>query len=151
MSGCGARVTKASVVAGVQVGGMGDVVGHRPAGMRRPFGCRDRRLGRARSYPGVAIVGPWTERDFAWVTLSEPGTVEVMRAVLDACIGNAAGIWSPKSRSGSAWSGLADRAMRVLVEVMVGSGAAAAASARGIDGALDRLGVREPRLHHGEE
>lgn len=97
------------------------------------------------------LVGAWTEPDFASVNLSEPGATDVMRALLDAGIGIEAGIWSPKDVERLASSGLADRPMRVLVEVMRGSGEVAAAAAREIDAALDRLGIRAPRLHHGEE
>jgi uncharacterized protein (DUF849 family) len=97
------------------------------------------------------LVSAWTEPDFASVNLSEPGAVEVMRALLDAGVGIEAGIWSPEDAERLASSGLADRPMRVLVEVMHGSGEVAAAAARDIDAALDRLGIRAPRLHHGEE
>jgi uncharacterized protein (DUF849 family) len=98
----------------------------------------------------AALVGAWNAPDFASVNLSEPGAVAVMRALLEAGIGVEAGIWSPEDAERLAASGHADRLMRVLVEVMRGSGAAAAAAAREIDAALDRLGVRVPRLHHGE-
>jgi uncharacterized protein (DUF849 family) len=97
------------------------------------------------------LVGAWNAPDFASVNLSEPGAVDVMRALLDAGIGIEAGIWSPQDAERLASSGLADRPMRVLVEVMRGSGEVAAAAARSIDAALDGLGIQVPRLHHGEE
>jgi uncharacterized protein (DUF849 family) len=99
----------------------------------------------------AALVRRWTAPDFASVNLSEPGAAGVMRALLDAGIGIEAGIWSPEDAERLAASGLADRPLRVLVEVMEGAGEAAAAAAREIDAALDRLGVHAPRLHHGEE
>lgn len=99
----------------------------------------------------AALVGAWTEPDFASVNLSEPGAVEVMRALLDAGVGIEAGIWSVEDAGRLASSGLADRPLRVLVEVLRGAGDEAAASAREIDAALDRLGIAAPRLHHGEE
>ena len=99
----------------------------------------------------AALVRGWSEPDFASVNLSEPGAAEVMRALLAAGIGIEAGVWSPEDAERLASSGLADRPLRVLVEVMHGSGDDAAAAARAIDAALDRHGVGAPRLHHGEE
>jgi uncharacterized protein (DUF849 family) len=96
------------------------------------------------------LVSAWTEPDFASVNLSEPGAAEVMRALLDAAVGVEAGIWSAQDAVRLASSGLADRPMRVLVEVMRGTDDVAAAAAREIDATLDRLGIRAPRLHHGE-
>jgi uncharacterized protein (DUF849 family) len=98
----------------------------------------------------AALVAAWTAPDFASVNLSEPGAVEVMHALLQAGIGVEAGVWSAEDAQRLASSGLASRLTRVLVEVMTGSGDAAAATARGIDAALDRCEVAAPRLHHGE-
>ncbi len=98
----------------------------------------------------VALVAAWTTPDFASVNLSEPGAVEVMRALLQAGIGVEAGIWSVEDAERLAASGLASRLTRVLVEVMTGSGDAAAGTAREIDAALDRFAIAAPRLHHGE-
>jgi uncharacterized protein (DUF849 family) len=98
----------------------------------------------------AALVRGWTAPDYASVNLSEPGAVPVMRALLDAGVGIEAGIWSVADAERLAASGLQDRPLRILVEVMEGTGPAAAASAREIDAALDAAGVRPPRLHHGE-
>jgi uncharacterized protein (DUF849 family) len=99
----------------------------------------------------AALVAAWTAPDFASVNLSEPGAVQVMNALLLAGIGVEAGVWSVEDAERLAVSGIADRVTRVLVEVMEGSGEAAARSAREIDAALDRLGVLAPRVHHGEQ
>ncbi len=99
----------------------------------------------------AGLVAAWAAPDFASVNLSEQGAVGVMRALLEAGIGVEAGVWSVDDAERLAASGLADRLTRVLVEVMIGSGKAAAATAREIDAALDRHRVGAPRLHHGEE
>ena len=98
----------------------------------------------------ASLVRAWAEPDFASVNLSEPGAAGVMDALLDAGIGIEAGVWSPEDAERLAASGHADRLTRVLVEVMRGSGDAAAAAALDIDAALDRVGANAPRLHHGE-
>ncbi len=98
----------------------------------------------------AALVAAWTEPDFASVNLSEPGAVPVMRALLAAGVGVEAGVWSTSDAERLGASGLGDRLTRVLVEVMEGADAVAAASALEIDGALDRAGFTAPRLHHGE-
>ena len=98
----------------------------------------------------AALVGAWTAPDYASVNLSEPGAVAVMRALLAAGVGIEAGVWSVEDAERLAASGLGDRVTRVLVEIMDGSGDAAARSALEVDAALDRLGLAAPRLHHGE-
>jgi uncharacterized protein (DUF849 family) len=98
------------------------------------------------------LVRDWTEPDFASVNLSEPGAVEVMRALLDGGrVGVEAGVWSVEDAERLVASGLAGRVTRVLVEVIGFDAATAPAIATDIDAALDRLGVSSPRLHHGEE
>jgi uncharacterized protein (DUF849 family) len=96
------------------------------------------------------LVSRWTMPDFASVNLSEPGAVEVMQALLAADVGVEAGVWSVDDAERLAGSGLADRVTRVLVEVLEGAGSPAAAAARRIDAALDRLAITADRLHHGE-
>jgi uncharacterized protein (DUF849 family) len=98
----------------------------------------------------AALVAGWSAPDYASVNLSEPGATGVMRALLAAGIGIEAGVWSVADADRLAASGLAGRVLRVLVEVMEGSGDVAAATARAIDAALDGHGVAAPRLHHGE-
>lgn len=93
------------------------------------------------------LVAEWREPAFASVNLSEAGAAEVMRALLDAGIGIEAGVWSPEDAERLAATGLADRVLRVLVEVMEGGPEEADA----IEAALDELGIHAPRLIHGEE
>jgi uncharacterized protein (DUF849 family) len=100
----------------------------------------------------VALVRGWTEPDFASVNLSEPGAVEVMRTLLDGGrVGVEAGVWSITDAERLAGSGLADRVLRVLVEVIDVDADAAPAYAAEIEAALDGLGVTAPRLVHGED
>ena len=96
------------------------------------------------------LVGRWREPDYASVNLSEEGAAQVMRALLDGDIGVEAGVWSVEDAERLAATGAAGRVTRVLVEVMQGAGEEAAATAREIDAALDRLGIDARRLHHGE-
>ena len=98
----------------------------------------------------AALVRTWREPDMASVNLSEAGAELVMVALLDAQIGVEAGVWSVEDAERLHATGLADKVLRVLVEI-VHPVADPAAEARRIDAALDDLGVRAPRLHHGEE
>ncbi len=99
----------------------------------------------------VALVRQWTEPDFASVNLSEPGAVEVMRALLDGGrVGVEAGVRSIDDADRLAASGVADRVLRVLVEVIDVTASTAPGHAAEIEAALDALGVTAPRLVHGE-
>lgn len=100
----------------------------------------------------ASLVRAWREPDFASVNLSEPGAAAVMTALLDeGHVGVEAGVWSVADAESLAATGHADRLTRVLVEIIGIPAAEAAAAARDIDAALDRLGITAPRLHHGEE
>jgi uncharacterized protein (DUF849 family) len=98
----------------------------------------------------VALVRSWREPDMASVNLSEDGAESVIRALLANGIGVEAGIWSVDDAERLAASRYASRVTRTLVEI-VHPVADPAAEARRIDAALDRLNLRGPRLHHGEE
>lgn len=98
----------------------------------------------------AALVGRWTQPDYASVNLSETGASAVMRALLSAGIGIEAGVWSVEDAEALAATGLADKVLRVLVEVIDVREDRAAAAAREIDAALDRCRIDAPRLHHGE-
>jgi uncharacterized protein (DUF849 family) len=93
------------------------------------------------------LVGEWRAPDFASVNLSEDGAEAVMWALLEAGIGIEAGVWSVEDAERLAAIEPAPRLVRVLVEVMEGGPAEAAA----IEAALDDLGVEGPRLIHGED
>ncbi len=99
----------------------------------------------------VALVRTWTEPSFASVNLSEPGAVDVMRALLDGGrVDVEAGVWSVADAERLAVSGLADHVLRVLVEVIAVDAADAPGYAAEIEAALDALAITAPRLVHGE-
>ena len=88
--------------------------------------------------------------DFASVNVSEEGTAVVVEALLARGIGVEAGLTDVAEARVVVELGLADRALRVLVEMdeeddpRVAQGKAAA-----VDEELDAAGVTTPRLHHG--
>lgn len=98
----------------------------------------------------VAAVGRWEGPHMASVNLSEEGAEQVMRALLGQGIGVEAGIWSVEDVYRLARTGLQDRVVRVLVEIVYPV-EDPQGEARAIDEALDRIGVTTPRLHHGED
>lgn len=97
----------------------------------------------------VALVSGWDGPDMASVNLSEEGAGSVMAALLEQGIGVEAGVWSVADVHRLAATGLQDRMLRVLVEI-VHPVEDPQAEARAIDQALDRIGSAAPRLHHGE-
>jgi uncharacterized protein (DUF849 family) len=96
-----------------------------------------------------ALVAGWSTPDCASVNLSEPGFTGVMWALLDAGIDIEAGIETEADVERLAGSGLAQRVLRVLIEVVESDPEAAARHALAIDRALDDIDVTAPRLHHG--
>jgi uncharacterized protein (DUF849 family) len=98
----------------------------------------------------VATVARWTAPDYASVNLYEEGHAAVMRALLANGIDIEAGLETEDDVERLVATGLHDRILRVLVEVVDEHPADAARHALAIDAALDRAGVRAPRLHHGE-
>ena len=97
----------------------------------------------------LALVAGWTAPDYSSVNVSEEGSADVMRALLEAGVGIEAGVWSVQDAERLAASGLAARVTRVLVEpVEAGEGALKIVAA--IHAALDAGGVTAPRLQHGD-
>lgn len=97
----------------------------------------------------VAAVARWSEPDMASVNLSEDGAGPVMEALLGQGIGVEAGVWSVDDAHRLARTGLQDRVVRILVEIINPAGDPET-EALAIDGALDQIGATAPRLHHGE-
>jgi uncharacterized protein (DUF849 family) len=88
--------------------------------------------------------------DFASVNLSEEGAGEVCAMLDRRGIGIEAGLSSVDDARRLAGMGIADRCLRLLVEIEEEiDGQAATASAEAIDRELDQAGVGRPRLHHG--
>lgn len=97
----------------------------------------------------AAAVARWSGPDMASVNLSEDGAGPVMKALLGQGIGVEAGVWSVDDAHRLARTGLQDRVVRILVEIINPAGDPEA-EARAIDEALDQIGATAPRLHHGE-
>jgi uncharacterized protein (DUF849 family) len=99
------------------------------------------------------MIRGWSEPDYTSVNISEPGSTEVMRALIDVGIGIEAGVWTVEDAEALAASGLGDRVMRVLVEpgeIQVGDSVDdALALVEAIHHALDRANIAAPRLQHG--
>ena len=98
----------------------------------------------------VDLVRGWRTPDFASVNLSEPGAVEVMRALLEASVGIEAGVWDVADAERLAASGVAAGVQRILVEPVDLTAAEAPSAVGEIHAALDRLDLRAPRLQHGD-
>jgi uncharacterized protein (DUF849 family) len=98
----------------------------------------------------LAAIDGWRARpDFASVNFSEEGAAKVARLLLDRGVDVEAGLATVEDARTLAESGLAERCLRVLVEVEEPDPAAAVEAAGAIEDALDRLGVDSPQLHHG--
>jgi uncharacterized protein (DUF849 family) len=87
--------------------------------------------------------------DFASVNLHEDGALDVARHLLELGVGVEAGLASVEDARTLAAAGLADRCLRVLVEVPQLEPADAVAAAAAIEDELGRLGIGAPQLHHG--
>jgi uncharacterized protein (DUF849 family) len=98
----------------------------------------------------LALIRRWRAPDYASVNLSEEGSAEVMRALLDAGVGIEAGVWSVDDAERLAASGLGPRVTRILVEPVDLAREGAEPVVDGIHAALDRLGLSAPRLQHGD-
>ena len=86
--------------------------------------------------------------DFASVNFSEPGTAELCAHLLSRNVGIEAGIWTVEDAHLLLQLGLADRCLRVLIELQ--ELGAARASAEAIVCCLDEGNVHLPRLLHGD-
>ena len=102
----------------------------------------------------LAMVRAWRAPDYSSVNLSEEGSIEIMRALIEAGVGIEAGVWTVEDVDKLAASGLADRVKRILVEpgeLQVGESIPdALALVDDIHHALDRHGITAPRLQHGD-
>jgi uncharacterized protein (DUF849 family) len=64
----------------------------------------------------LALIGEWTEPDYASVNVSEDGSLEVMRALRKRGIGVEAGVWSVADARALKESSLAGDLTRILIE-----------------------------------
>ena len=98
----------------------------------------------------VALVSRWRAPDYATVNVSEDGSRQVMRALLDAGVGIEAGVWSIEDAESLAASGLADQVLRICIEPVAVPGGDALSLVAAIHEVLDRRELGAPRLQHGD-
>ena len=98
----------------------------------------------------LALIRGWRAPDYASVNVSEEGSFEVMRVLLEGGIGVEAGVWSVEDAERLAASGMADTVTRILIEPVDVGAAAAVAVVERIHATLDRLLRSAPRLQHGD-
>ncbi|GHO50531.1 3-keto-5-aminohexanoate cleavage protein [Ktedonospora formicarum] len=96
------------------------------------------------------LVRAWSAPDYASVNMSEPGSLEVMMALIQAGVSIEAGVWTVEDAERLAASGLGGQVTRILVEPVAVSVADALGLVEDIHRALDRLGLTAPRLQHGD-
>ncbi len=100
----------------------------------------------------LELVAGWTgddRPDFASVNLSEPGIEALAAQLTELGIPVEAGVWTAEDADRLAASGFGRDVIRVLIEPRDSSPDAAVATAAQADAALDRYGLRAPRVHHG--
>ncbi len=102
----------------------------------------------------LSLIRDWTAPDYTSVNLSEDGSLDVMRLLLEIGVGIEAGVWTVKDAEMLGESGLGNRTTRILVEpgeMQVGKNAAAALElVERIHQTLDRFGITVPRLQHAD-
>lgn len=98
----------------------------------------------------LELIRAWRAPDYASVNVSEEGSPEVMRALIDADVGIEAGLWSVEDAERLAASGLGAQVMRILVEPVDAAADGAVQLVDDIHRALDAHGLTAPRLQHGD-
>jgi hypothetical protein len=105
----------------------------------------------------LGLVRAWRAPDYASVNLSEAGATKVMKALVEAGVGIEAGVWTAEDAERLAASGLSGHVTRILVEPVElqlqdseDKTAYALGLVEDIHRALDRLGLKSPRLQHGD-
>lgn len=89
--------------------------------------------------------------DSATVNLHEPGSMEVVRLLLDRRVRVEAGVWTVDAARILAVTGISESVAAVLVEPMQATTEEALANASSIDSVLDRAGIELPRMLHGHD
>ncbi len=100
------------------------------------------------------LVREWTAPDYTSVNLSEDGSLDVMKLLLEIGVGIEAGVWNVEDAVTLGESGLGNHVTRILVEpgeMQVGDSASDALQlVDEIHQTLDRFGITVPRLQHGD-
>lgn len=98
----------------------------------------------------LRLVAAWDPMpDFASVNVGEEGWVELAELLIERGMGVEAGLVDPGEAHEFLDSPVADRCLRVLVEVERVTPRAPVALAAEVDVVLDASGLELPRLHHG--
>jgi uncharacterized protein (DUF849 family) len=100
----------------------------------------------------MSLVAGWTgsnRPDFASINMNEPGTDSLADLLTRLGIEIEAGVWTAEDARLLAASAFASRVIRVLLEPVERSSAAAVATAAESVAELTRLGIAAPRMHHG--
>jgi len=87
--------------------------------------------------------------NYASAIFKEEGSVELAKMLLSRGVGIEVGLFDAEGAEILARSGLAPKCLRVLIEPREPTTAAALETVRAIEDALDRGGVKLPRLLHG--
>lgn len=99
-------------------------------------------------------VRAWRTPDYASVNISEPGSLEIIKTLLQIGIGVEAGVWTVDDAQQLGVSGFGNHVTRILVEpgeMQVGESTTAALQLiEDIHCTLDRFGLTVPRLQHGD-
>jgi uncharacterized protein (DUF849 family) len=98
----------------------------------------------------LAMVRAWREPDYTSVNVSEPGSMQVMQALLAVGIGIEAGVWTVADAEHLASSGMGNTVTRILIEPVAVSASDAMGLVAAIHRTLDRHGLTAPRLQHGD-
>jgi uncharacterized protein (DUF849 family) len=98
----------------------------------------------------LALVSAWRAPDYASVNLSEPGAIDIMRALIAAGVGIEAGVWTVADAERLARSGLGAEVTRILVEPVEVKATDAVGVVEAIHDALDAHRLSAPRLQHGD-
>ena len=97
----------------------------------------------------IAVAGWNVLPDYASVNFKEEGAVELARLILSRGMGIEAGFTDLRGVDVFLESGLAPRCLRVLLEPLEQDFEAALQTVSAIESALDRGGIKIPRLLHG--
>ena len=102
----------------------------------------------------LELVAGWTgtdRPDYASINMNEPGIEELADLLTSLGIGIEAGVWTAADARLLGAAAFSDRILRVLMEPVDRSPAAAVATAAEAASELARLGVTAPQVHHGYE
>ncbi|MBJ7330117.1 MAG: 3-keto-5-aminohexanoate cleavage protein [Solirubrobacteraceae bacterium] len=95
------------------------------------------------------LIRGWSSPDFGSAMFNDPGAPDLMRLFLEIGLGCEAAVLTVDDVEAFAASGLADQALRVIVEPMTEDVDVARREISDMHAALDAHGIKIPRLVHG--